>query len=576
MSYTALYRTYRPNTFSDVSGQEHIVRTFKNALLNDKMSHAYLFSGPRGVGKTTIARIIAKGINCANYPVSEPCEECENCLAITQNATTDIIEVDAASHNGVEDIKNILSNVNLMPTSCKYKVYIIDEVHMLSMNAFNALLKTLEEPPSHVIFILATTEPHKIPATIHSRCQRFEFRGITIDKIVNRLLSVCEDNNIKVEKEALITIAEHVDGGMRDALSILDQVISYTDNEIKLSDIHEILGTVSNDSLVELLRAFKEKDSPKAITILDTLVDYGKEIPKITTNLINFIRDILVFKNVNDSGRFLKSVFTSTVFKELSMMFDNDELFHFIEVLNNSSYKMKYSSEKRTFLELAVIEICSSEEDKLAKLERKIIELEYKLANIQIPKAKEVPKEYDTSIPTHKKEEVTQSKENNTYKIAFVEEVFNNANRQLLIDLQGNWSKIQSYEDVDYIDQIQYLTEAKIVSASATKIVLEYSGYSSCNTVMTKSFKSKANDIFKTIFNKELDYIALPSKIWNNITNEYKTQYKNGVRPPKLSPIIDPKLKDEVTIEAEVEIQNEDSLTKSIKSVFPEDIIEIK
>src|SRR3954451_25360496 len=277
MSYQALYRVWRPQAFIDVVGQEHVTKTLQNALLQQKTSHAYLFSGPRGTDKTSAAKILAKAINCERAPVSEPCNECAACRGITDGTISDVLEFDAASNSRVEEMRDVLDKVRFAPTSVNYKVYIIDEVHMLSISAFNALLKTLEEPPKHVIFILATTEPHKIPLTIISRCQRFDFRRITASAIVGRMKEIVHNQQVDVEEAALDVIARAADGGMRDALSLLDQAISYSDNQVRLDEALLITGSVSQGIIGKMADAIQQKDAATALQALDQLMYQGKD-----------------------------------------------------------------------------------------------------------------------------------------------------------------------------------------------------------------------------------------------------------------------------------------------------------
>ena len=382
MAYKALYRTYRPATFNEIAGQEHITKTFRNALKNNKIAHAYLFSGPRGTGKTSIAKIIAKAVNCEHAPIENPCNECDICRGIEDNSITDVIEIDAASNNGVDEIREIRDKVKYLPGVGKYKVYIIDEVHMLSIGAFNALLKTLEEPPRHVIFILATTEPHKIPATIHSRCQRFDFRGVSIPEIITRLNTIVKEENISVEKEAVKVIAESAEGGMRDAISLLDQVVSYTDQKVTVDDVHSIKGTVSNEKLLNIANAIYENNSIEAIKQLDNLVLMGKEAPRLVDNLIKFYRDFLIYKNVKtDESEQL--IYSEPAFIELSRKLSNNLIFFYIDALNKAQNDMKWTTNSKLYMELALIKMVDKIEKQEILLADDILDLKDKINSLQ-------------------------------------------------------------------------------------------------------------------------------------------------------------------------------------------------
>ena len=296
MGYTALYRKFRPLNFAEIVGQEHITRTLRNQIIADRVGHAYLFNGGRGTGKTSAAKVLARAINCLNPKDGEPCNECEICRGAINGSLTDIVEMDAASNNSVEDIRSIREEVNFLPTKAKYRVYIIDEVHMLSTGAFNALLKTLEEPPEHVKFILATTEPQKLPATILSRCQRFDFKRISNENIIKRLTTVCEKSNIEITKEALNIIAILSEGAMRDALSILERCIQDGDNKIDEDKIKDLVGIPKITYIAKITEAITNYDVTQALENVDVVLTEGKDINNLVWELIKYVKDILVYK----------------------------------------------------------------------------------------------------------------------------------------------------------------------------------------------------------------------------------------------------------------------------------------
>ena len=379
MGYKALYRSYRPTTFKEVIGQKHVIQTLKNAIIENRTSHAYVFSGLRGIGKTTIARILAKAVNCQNPIDGEPCNECENCKAINENITTDVVELDAASNNGVDEIRSLLEKVNFLPSFLSKKVYIIDEVHMLSTAAFNALLKTLEEPPAYVMFILATTEPHKIPMTILSRCQRFDFKQLTIAELTLELVYICEKENIQITKEALNGIAEAAEGGMRDALSILDQASVYAENEITVEDVNSVTGNISNQKIIELLHALNNNDATAAISNINELLNMGKEVSRLITNVIQFCRDLLLFKSVNEAPTD-KYIYTTEEFASLVEETDSKRLFYYIDVLVDVQNKIRFTNSQKIYLEVGIMKIVNSASEDIDLLGR-IQALEYRLNN---------------------------------------------------------------------------------------------------------------------------------------------------------------------------------------------------
>ncbi|MCR5256269.1 MAG: DNA polymerase III subunit gamma/tau [Acetatifactor sp.] len=360
MSYTALYRKFRPALFSDVKGQDHIVTTLRNQIKTGRIGHAYLFTGTRGTGKTSVAKIFAKMVNCENPTEDGPCGECRICKAIAAGASMNVIEIDAASNNGVDNIREIVEEVSYSPAEGKYKVYIIDEVHMLSIGAFNALLKTLEEPPSYVIFILATTEVHKLPITILSRCQRYDFKRITIDSIADRMKHLVEVENVQVEEKALRYIAKAADGSMRDALSLLDQCIAFNlGEELTYDKVLDVLGAVDTEVFSRLLRNVLDRNVLGCIQILEEIVMQGRELTQFVTDFTWYLRNLLLVKasdeleNVIDmSSENLKRL------KEEAEIIDNDRIVRFIRIFSDVSGQIKYANQKRILVEIALIKLC--------------------------------------------------------------------------------------------------------------------------------------------------------------------------------------------------------------------------
>ena len=381
MSYTALYRKYRPNDFNDVAGQEHIKRTFQNALKLDKLSHAYLFSGPRGTGKTSVAKIIAKTVNCLKAPTNNPCNECELCLGIQNNSIHDVIEIDAASNNGVDEIREIRDKVKYLPSRGRFKVYIIDEVHMLSTGAFNALLKTLEEPPKHVIFILATTEPHKIPATILSRCQRFDFRGVSETEIKERLQTIIENESIPIDAQAIQLISESVEGGMRDAVSLLDQALAYTEGEISVEDIHAIKGSVEEKDLLDLAIHLENQNMVSAFHLLDQLISKGKETRNFIDDFIRFFRDLLMSKNMPET--ITKSIYLTEQFKGFQSLYDNEKIFYILDLLHEAKNQMRFTTQPKIVIELLFLKWVDQKKQEPLLLMQKQNELEKTMLDLK-------------------------------------------------------------------------------------------------------------------------------------------------------------------------------------------------
>ena len=412
--HKALYRAYRPQTFKDVVGQEHIIRTLKNQIQNGNVGHAYLFCGTRGTGKTSTAKIFARAVNCIDSVNEEPCNECEVCKDILNDNIMDVIEIDAASNNSVDDVREIRENVKYTPAKCKYKVYIIDEVHMLSQGAFNALLKTLEEPPSYVIFILATTEPHKIPATILSRCQRFDFKRVTVQDMSSRMKEICEDVNIEVDERALNLIARNSQGALRDALSILDQCMSFSDDKIEYKDVVDLLGTVNIEQLFEMAEYVIKEDTKKCLEILNEFVIWGKDIKNLIDDLIDHFRNLMICKVSTELDEII-SLPEETIeqLKAQSSLIETNDIIRILNILSETQDNIKSSSNPRVLAEVSIMKLSQPmfDESKEALIKRLAnLEAIIKSGNIKVTtdNSASTVESQDTTVVENKQPEVEE------------------------------------------------------------------------------------------------------------------------------------------------------------------------
>lgn len=468
MAYQALYRKWRPQKFEDMVGQTAVTKTLKNAIIHHKTSHAYLFTGPRGTGKTSAAKIFAKAINCLNPQDGEPCNDCLLCKGITEGTIGDVIEIDAASNNGVEEIRDIRDKARYAPTQATYKVYIIDEVHMLSTGAFNALLKTLEEPPKNVIFILATTEPHKIPATIISRTQRFDFRRITNDEIIQRLRYILEQEEIAYEEEALSVIARCANGGMRDALSLLDQVISFSDDKVSFEQAIQVSGSLTDDLMIEFVRLLTQQQAQAALLQLQDLLLLGKEASRLIEEWLEFSRDLLVAKQTGDMiGR-------SEAFVEFAKEVEEAFLYRFMDALNQTQQEMRFTTKPTISLEVFTIKMAQpvvavaqqaalTNQEYVSQLEQQLQSLQQQMSQLLQGQGVVAPKKA-ISTPQAKA---------STYKpnIGEVYKVLDAATRKDLIFIRELWGDLLQMLSTT---QRALLKASEPVAASSNGFVLKF------------------------------------------------------------------------------------------------------
>lgn len=536
MSYQALYRTYRPRTFKEVAGQEVIVKTLQNALLHDKIAHAYLFSGPRGTGKTSIAKILAKAVNCERAPINDACGECATCKAIQSNTIGDVVEIDAASNNGVDEIRDLREKVKYLPSMGKFKVYIIDEVHMLSTGAFNALLKTLEEPPKHVIFILATTEPNKIPSTILSRCQRFDFRGISPSDIEKKLKEIRDIEQIKITDAAIREVARYAEGGLRDALSLLDQAISFSDEDVTEEDIYAVSGSVSKKNLIQLLDYIYHKKTTEAFSLLNDMIEDGKEVNKIVSDLISTLRDLLIEKNVVfDALRPTKYV------EDISKQYSNDRIYFYLEVLNGTQNDIKWSNQKRAYLELAIVKMIDHQnvdrinyQEQLQGLHERIKGLEFDISKLKTAprEVKRVVEEKEISTPELQVETTTDKKP--LVSVSDVERLLQSANVDRKALLLKGWERLPQIKDAKLQAAAMLLHEGKLVAATDKEILIVYPDKINCQMMLKPNTKKLVFEILNSKTKLIEDYICIDDASWQVLYASFAKQWREGNKKPVL------------------------------------------
>ena len=532
MAYTALYRKYRPSNFASVVGQEVVVDILKNSILNNKVSHAYLFTGPRGTGKTSIAKILAHAVNCLNFN-GDICGECEVCKNLEIN-DSDIIEIDAASNNGVDEIRTLRDNVKLLPSFCKYKIYIIDEVHMLSTGAFNALLKTLEEPPSHVIFILATTEPNKIPLTILSRCQRFDFNKISNEKLVSRLLYIATQEGKIIDKSILEYIAEISDGGLRDAINLLDQVISLPQESVTLDEIDRLSGRISQNTLFELLNAISTGNYVSILNISDIIYAEGKNYKDIADGMLAIVRDLSI--NFEVDSYFNKDY--SSKLATIKIPFD--KLISITSLLNELIKELKNSNDPKMLFDIYMVNICNSLSSKgnLSVKKEDInnsqtVELKNKevinISNIKEHKEKlDINKDSDEKTINEKTVNTSNDIINGDLKSIRINNVLAEADKNILNNIVKSYDKIGDYVSNKVYNTLSILLLDGHVVVASTKYLLFAFESEEDVTLFDNNYK-QIELFIKEVFEETYKVAAVTKKEWQRIKEDFIKNKKNQI-----------------------------------------------
>ena len=532
VNYQALYRMFRPQSFEDVVGQEHVTKTLRNAISKSKQSHAYIFSGPRGTGKTSIAKVFAKALNCLERTDGEPCNECEICKGITRGTNSDVIEIDAASNNGVDEIRNIRDKVKYAPSESKYKVYIIDEVHMLTTGAFNALLKTLEEPPAHAIFILATTEPHKIPPTIISRAQRFDFKAISQDEIVERLKFVADTQEIKYDDAALEFIAKASEGGMRDALSIMDQAIAFGDDHLTIQDALNVTGSVDERALNDLFKEVVSGDVKSAFSTYHQFISEGKEVNRLINDMIYFVRDTIMNKTSNTEVEF-----------DALLHFDLEMLYKMIDVINDTLVSIRFSVNQGVHFEVLLVKIAEmikgqpqnvqtvattsiAAEPNNDVLLQRMEQLESELKTLKTQGVTTA----NAAQQTKRSSASRSGQSKNAFSMQQIAKVLDKANKDDIKLLKDHWQEVVNHaKDNDMKPLVSLLQNSEPVAASETHVLIKFDEEIHCE-IVNKDDEKRGNieNVVCNIIDKTVKVVGVPDDQWMRVRTEYLQTRSNN------------------------------------------------
>ena len=583
MSYKALYRTYRPQKFDEVAGQKQIIQTLQNAIKDNKIAHAYLFTGPRGTGKTTMAKLLAKALNCTDTH-TKPCNECDVCKAINDGSFADVIEIDAASNNGVDEVRSLIDKVKYAPIEGKYKVYIIDEVHMMSQGAFNALLKTLEEPPAHVIFVLATTEPHKVLPTILSRCQRFDFGRISNNDIKSRLEDVLNSENIEYDSEVIDLVSDLCDGGMRDALSILDQTIAYAGDTITAQDVREIYGIVSNEEKIQFINMILDNQHQELLNCINNFDQRGVDIARLTNNLIDLLKESIIY-NGSNSFRGLK-VLNENNINDL-MHINNSKAFDMIDVLVEALSSYRRAGAPRTLFEIACLKMCNLTDYGAEKVIYKEVVKEVPVVKSETTKEKSTVeaaaikenyeiKEKSKSVELSEKEKLGETKQetqlnvshetttNTTYEFKQEKEteedllnVLVQASKDALLKAKQQWIMLPKYLNTPSTAKIAgILLDGYPLAACDNVIILGYNNDVYLNRVYDGENYDEMNNFVKALYNSDVKCYCLTVQSFNALREKYLALRQLGKLPKPVPIVIQRRSfekKKEVTVDKDME-----------------------
>ena len=542
--YQALYRKYRPKNFNEVVGQKIIVKTLKNAIENNRIAHAYIFAGPRGTGKTSIAKIFAKTINCLDMKDNSPCEKCSNCIDYNNKKSIDIIEIDAASNNGVDEIRNLKNSVNLVPSNSKYKVYIIDEVHMLSTSAFNALLKTLEEPPEFVIFILATTELYKVPETIVSRCQNFDFHRVSIENISNRLSEICSLEKIKITDEAINVISKLSNGGMRDAISLLDQLSSYKNDLIDVSDVNEVCGIISDEQMFEIINFLIEGNLKESIKGIEKYNSDGKNLLVLFEKIVELFKNLLIYMNDSD---FFENKETIEMYEYYSSKIEESKLYEIIEKINDSIKNMRYESNKLLLSELLLIQMKTIlQKEQLQNNSSKIEKINDENNKEQTKQNLKNKKVENKKIDKNLFEQFKSVRINNTLA---------QFNKKDLMEFKSKFGELKNYiNDEKFGSQVSLLLDGQIKAKGNEFIIFVYSD-SSMSSLFNNSIK-EIESLLQEVFKTKYKVISTDNVSWEIIKKEFNENLKLGNNVYKVRKeieLVKPNEKDSVIQENDID-----------------------